>query len=260
MSSRRRLLPEHNHSPKPGSDTRNHAFFFSPSALSHALSIASLHKSLKARSKAISAVLLVFAILQFIISITISAFGCKATCSSEPMMPAVIYSNQAAPGNLQYIITGSLSVAAESNIQNCLVQGSLGMNVVSALMSAAGIGVLTTDLFLQYYCYSYQECYRFEARSKSISAVLLVFTILQFIISICISVFACKATCASETMVPIVTYTNQAVSGNPQVPIVTYTNQAVSGNPQNVVYIPQTEGNNMSNTAPQNFYGWSHSR
>ncbi|XP_046711151.1 membrane-spanning 4-domains subfamily A member 8-like [Silurus meridionalis] len=180
--------------------------------------------------------------------------------SDPPYAPVSVISGNVFWASIFYIITGSLSVAAESNIQNCLVQGSLGMNVVSALMSAAGIGVLTTDLFLQYYCYSYQDCYRFEARSKSISAVLLIFTILQFIISICISVFACKATCDSATMVPIVTYTNQAVSGNPQVPISTFGNQAFQGAAHNVVYIPQTEGNNMSNSAPQNFHGWSHSR
>ncbi|KAM9483020.1 membrane-spanning 4-domains subfamily A member 18-like [Clarias gariepinus] len=79
------------------------------------------------------------------------------------------------------------------------VQGSLGMNVVSALGSTAGIGLLTTDIFLNYICF-FNDCYRFKARSKAISAVLLVFTILQLILSITISAFACKATCSSQLM------------------------------------------------------------
>ncbi|XP_046709658.1 membrane-spanning 4-domains subfamily A member 18-like isoform X2 [Silurus meridionalis] len=148
------------------------------------------------------------------------------------------------------------------------VKGSLGMNVVSAVFSAVGIGVLTGDFFLYYYCNQY-SCSMFEARSKAISAVLLVFAILQFIISITISAFGCKATCCSEPMmptviysnqaapgnlqVPVVMYPNQAAPGNPQVPIVTYSTQSALSNPHNVMYIPQVQVNN-STPAAQNLY------
>lgn len=44
------------------------------------------------------------------------------------------------------------------------VQGSLGMNVVSALFSAVGISVLIADFFLYYSCYPYEDCNRFEVR------------------------------------------------------------------------------------------------
>ncbi|XP_017336261.1 membrane-spanning 4-domains subfamily A member 4A [Ictalurus punctatus] len=152
--------------------------------------------------------------------------------------------------SIVYIIAGSLSVAAETKLHPCVVQGSLGMNVVSAVFSAVGIGVLITDFFLYHNCYT-SECYSFQARTKAISGVLLVFAVLQFIISISISVFACKATCCSETMVPFVTYGNQTVTGNPQVPVATFANQAVRGNAQNLVYIPQAQVN-MNNPVQQN--------
>ncbi|KAF4080280.1 hypothetical protein AMELA_G00168550 [Ameiurus melas] len=153
--------------------------------------------------------------------------------------------------SIVYIIAGSLSVAAETKLHPCLVRGSLGMNVVSAVFSAVGMGVLITDFFLYYDCYSNEVCYRFQARSKAISGVLLVFAVLQFIISISISVFACKATCCSETMVPFVTYANHTVTGNPQ----------------NVVYIPQAQVNmnnpvqqnipvQQNNPVQQNIYDW----
>ncbi|XP_053354843.1 membrane-spanning 4-domains subfamily A member 12-like [Clarias gariepinus] len=117
-------------------------------------------------------------------------------------------------GTIFYIITGSLSIAAANNLNSCLVQGSLGMNVVSALGSTAGIGLLTTDIFLNYICF-FNDCYRFKARSKAISAVLLVFTILQLILSITISAFACKATCSSQLMLPVM-YSNQGATVNTQ--------------------------------------------
>ncbi|TTI92387.1 Membrane-spanning 4-domains subfamily A member 12 [Bagarius yarrelli] len=58
------------------------------------------------------------------------------------------------------------------------VQGSLGMNVVSAIFSASGIGLLITDFFITYNCFGGEDCYRLE--------------------------------------VPIVTYPKQATPGNPQ--------------------------------------------
>ncbi|KAK3557637.1 hypothetical protein QTP70_032300 [Hemibagrus guttatus] len=178
-----------------------------------------------------------FQIVQIIIGVLTFLFG-VVLVSDPPYSPASVLTGNVFWASVVYIITGSLSVAAEIKLTSCLVQGSLGMNVVSAIFSAVGIGVLTTDFFLYYNCAGYAYCYKFEARSKAISGVLLVFTVLQFIISICVSAFACKATCSE-----------------PMVPVITYTNQAVTSNPQHVVYIQQTPGNTI-NPVPQNMTNW----
>ncbi|XP_026765524.3 membrane-spanning 4-domains subfamily A member 4A [Pangasianodon hypophthalmus] len=194
--------------------------------------------------------------VQIMIGVITLVFGIVLV-SDPQYAPASVLTGNVYWASIVYIIAGSLSVAAENNLNSCLVKGSLGMNVVSAVFSAVGIGVLTTDLFLYYYCNSYEDCYRFMARSKAISGVLLVFAFLQFIISISISAFACKATCCSDMMVPVVMYGNQAATGNPQVSVLTIPNQAVNSNPQNVVYPPQAQ---VNNPVSQNVYEWTHRR
>ncbi|KAF4080281.1 hypothetical protein AMELA_G00168560 [Ameiurus melas] len=117
-------------------------------------------------------------------------------------------------GSLIYIITGSLSVAAEPKLHPCVVKGSLGMNVVSVVVSGTAIIILCIDCFLQLIC---EYCSTEEnMETVRVIGVLAVLSLLQFFISICISAFACKATCCSEPMVPVVTIAHPAHI-NPQI-------------------------------------------
>ncbi|MCJ8729993.1 hypothetical protein PDJAM_G00114110 [Pangasius djambal] len=195
-------------------------------------------------------------IVQIMIGVITILFGIVLV-SEPPFVTFSVLSGNVYWAPIVYIIAGSLSVAAENKVHPCLVKGSLGMNVVSAVFSAAGIGALTTDLFLYYGCSTSAYCYWFMARTKAISGVLLVFSVLQFIISITISAFACKATCCAEMMVPVVLYGNQAATSNPQVSVVSFANQAVNGNPQKVDYTPQAQ---VNNPVSRNMYEWPHSR
>ncbi|MCJ8729995.1 hypothetical protein PDJAM_G00114130 [Pangasius djambal] len=108
----------------------------------------------------------------------------------------------------EYIIAGSLSAAAEPKLHPCVVKGSLGMNVVSIIVSAMAVIILVVDCFVQVWCY---DCNSEVTMVKiGIIGVLAVLSLLQFIISICISAFACKATCCTEPMVPVVTIAHPA--------------------------------------------------
>ncbi|XDV25437.1 hypothetical protein PO909_029356 [Leuciscus waleckii] len=88
-------------------------------------------------------------------------------------------------GSLIYISAGSLSVAARNKCHLCVVKASLIMNVISAITAGGAIVLVSIELRL----------------NLGTSGIFLVFTILQFIISICISGFACKATSNTDSTV-----------------------------------------------------------
>ncbi|XP_067249273.1 membrane-spanning 4-domains subfamily A member 15-like [Chanodichthys erythropterus] len=102
--------------------------------------------------------------------------------------------------SLVYIITGSLSIAAENVLHVkgpsslCLVKASLGMSIISAI--TAGISIM----FLLRSVLRPVNLDESHCTYKGFSGVSIVFTLLEFIISICLSVFACKANacCSSQ--------------------------------------------------------------
>ncbi|XP_003200040.3 membrane-spanning 4-domains subfamily A member 8 [Danio rerio] len=122
-------------------------------------------------------------------------------------------------GSVIYISTGSLCIAAENRLNSpsslCLVKGSLGMNIISAIIAGFSIILLAMDLTVNsmysFWDYSgHYDYYRYFylTLSMGISGVLLVFAILECIISIFLSASACKATCCS----PQVQFMSQVIT------------------------------------------------
>ncbi|XP_053540198.1 membrane-spanning 4-domains subfamily A member 18 [Ictalurus punctatus] len=114
---------------------------------------------LKGHLKALATIQIMIGVVTFLFGIVL-AFNWNIPIS---VISGIVYW-----GSLIYIITGSLSVAAEPKLHPCLRE------------TVRVIGVLA------------------------------VLSLLQFFISICISAFACKATCCSEPMVPVVTIAHPA--------------------------------------------------
>ncbi|XP_063054654.1 membrane-spanning 4-domains subfamily A member 15-like isoform X3 [Engraulis encrasicolus] len=96
-----------------------------------------------------------------------------------------------------YITAGSLTVGAYKKPGICMVKAALGVNIVSSITSGLAIIFLSLDFIL----------YLGDSPSKLVG-VILVLSILQFILSICVSAFGCKATCSDETQ-PVMYITNQ---------------------------------------------------
>ncbi|XP_023562841.1 membrane-spanning 4-domains subfamily A member 15 isoform X2 [Octodon degus] len=86
------------------------------------------------------------------------------------------------PKALGFILSGSLSVAAERSHTSCLVRSSVGTNILSATAAFAGTAVLLMD---------------FGGTSWDVGrgylAVLTIFTILEFFIAVVATHFGCQA-------------------------------------------------------------------
>ncbi|XP_041635794.1 membrane-spanning 4-domains subfamily A member 12-like [Cheilinus undulatus] len=91
-----------------------------------------------------------------------------------------------------YITSGALTVAAGKSLSRCLVNTALGFNVVSSVAAFAAIILYSFDAAeVMSPCFSY-DC---MIMSSSFSGVLLVFHVLEFAVSLTVSIFACRATC-----------------------------------------------------------------
>ncbi|XP_048044442.1 membrane-spanning 4-domains subfamily A member 4A-like [Megalobrama amblycephala] len=101
-------------------------------------------------------------------------------------------------GSLIYISAGSLSFAAQNKLHPYVMKASFGMNVFSAI--TAGITIVLMSVQLGLIMMMDPSLYD-EYLILRIVGIMLVFTIPQFIISIYISAFACKATCNRDSTV-----------------------------------------------------------
>nr|XP_009006505.3 membrane-spanning 4-domains subfamily A member 8 [Callithrix jacchus] len=107
-------------------------------------------------------------------------------------------------GGLWFIISGSFSVAAENQpSSSCLLPGSLALNIISAILSAAGVLLSITNLSTPH-SYGYPDYYSdawVVNPAMAISGVLLIFCLLEFGITCTSSHFACRLLCCQPSNV-----------------------------------------------------------
>ncbi|XP_064208883.1 membrane-spanning 4-domains subfamily A member 4A-like isoform X3 [Anguilla rostrata] len=177
-----------------------------------------LGKFLKGDPKALGTVQIMIGVLDILFGITMAIYA-----ESIAVFTGIVFW-----GGFIYISSGALSVAANNKLNKCLVKGALGMNIISTITAGIAIILFSLDfvIMMRYYCsdneetYSYYNCRRLqrtlETRSQGMTGVLLVFSILEFIISICVSAFACRAVCdcSTEQVVYMAPTSNQVASEN----------------------------------------------
>ncbi|XP_064221561.1 membrane-spanning 4-domains subfamily A member 15 isoform X2 [Aotus nancymaae] len=127
------------------------------------------------------------------------------------------------PKALGFIISGSLSVAAEKNHTSCLVRSSLGTNILSAMAAFAGTAILLMDFGVTNWDVG-----------RGYLAVLTIFTILEFFIAVIATHFGCQATRA-QANAPVI-FLPSAFSADFNIP-----SPAASPPPayDNVAYMPK---------------------
>ncbi|KAI4875377.1 hypothetical protein NFI96_015455, partial [Prochilodus magdalenae] len=166
-------------------------------------------KFLKGEPKALGTVQIIIGIMTFLFGIVKTVY-----------LPFVgVISGVTYWGSFFYITSGSLSVAAAKRANRCVVTSSLIMNVISAVAAGIALVLLSIDMAFHlsssyypgcpYGSYSYRSSYPCDVymslwgQSAGISGVLVVFALLEFIISICTSAFACKVTCCAGAAVSL---------------------------------------------------------
>ncbi|XP_036115141.1 membrane-spanning 4-domains subfamily A member 15 isoform X1 [Molossus molossus] len=127
------------------------------------------------------------------------------------------------PKALGFILSGSLSVAAEKDHASCLVRSSLGMNILSSIAAFAGTAILLMDFGVTNWDVG-----------RGYLAVLTIFTILEFFIAVIATHFGCQATRA-QANAPVIFLPN-AFSTDFNIP-----SPAASPPPayDNVAYVPK---------------------
>ncbi|XP_028837726.1 membrane-spanning 4-domains subfamily A member 4D-like isoform X2 [Denticeps clupeoides] len=170
-----------------------------------------LWKFLKGEPKALGTVEIMIGVIMFL-------FGIVIARKSEGV---VLYSGIMFWGAIIYVIAGSLSVAAEKNLNRCLVKASLGMNVVSSTVAGTAIILHSVDFIIilssrygfsdsYYFTHPYEK---YQTTALGINSVMLILAVLEFIVSIYVSAFGCRATCTSSTQ-PLTVHISGSMPGS----------------------------------------------
>ncbi|XP_026995958.2 uncharacterized protein LOC113638718 [Tachysurus fulvidraco] len=169
-----------------------------------------LSKFLKGEPKALGTVQIMVGLLTLLFGIVLVTFP----------ESFIIFSGVVFWSPVFHIISGSLAVSASNKLNSCVVKATLTLNIFSTVSAGIAIIFLILQLVFGSYGYSYYSySAAAEVMGQGITGVLLVFTLLQFCISIALSVFTCKATCTSEPTVNIINVVQNPESFAPSAPV-----------------------------------------
>ncbi|XP_078509122.1 membrane-spanning 4-domains subfamily A member 4A-like [Lissotriton helveticus] len=176
-----------------------------------------LQRFIKGEPKALGVAQILIGLMQIILGI-ILAISMRAIFTISVIVGIPFWAG------IFFIISGSLSTAAERNRNICLVKGSLGMNIISSIAAFLGFIFYAIDLGIcsiygwfsegehggMYEDHSRRIAQSFVAVVKGIEALLLLLVLVEFCISISTSVFGCKAVCRDSTSdMPVIIMQNE---------------------------------------------------
>ncbi|KAK3575385.1 hypothetical protein QTP86_025785 [Hemibagrus guttatus] len=153
--------------------------------------------------------------VQIMIGCLMILFGIMLAILSESLS---VYTGIVFWGSLFHISAGSLAVAASNNLNSCVVKATLVLNIFSTIAAGGTIITICMDfIFVNIF-----RPYNYYDRSNNMGTigVLLVFSLLQFCVSITVSAFTCKATCTNEPTVTVINMVPNPERTAPSAPMV----------------------------------------
>ncbi|XP_068964173.1 membrane-spanning 4-domains subfamily A member 4A-like isoform X2 [Petaurus breviceps papuanus] len=168
---------------------------------------APLQKFLKAEPKTLGTVQIMIALMNFSLGMILALIVLDPYRHDS----FLFYTGYIFWGTAFFIISGSLTIAAEKRTTNTLIQSSLAMNIVSSVVAGLGIILFSVNLVVMdniyhYYCHeesNYDVCAFGQSVLLGINVILLILTILEFIVSLTISGFGCKISCCGQSEVTV---------------------------------------------------------
>ncbi|KAF7245353.1 Membrane-spanning 4-domains subfamily A member 8 [Varanus komodoensis] len=109
---------------------------------------------------------------------------------------------------LGFVASGSVAVSAVKHRNSNLVKCSLGMNLISAVMSSIGIILFTAELALTYSSLQKHASPLIMSLGQGLCILFYLFTLLQFCITVLASHFECQTACCNkDTAMSFASYT-----------------------------------------------------
>nr|XP_008114033.1 PREDICTED: membrane-spanning 4-domains subfamily A member 8 isoform X1 [Anolis carolinensis] len=168
-----------------------------------------LQKLLKVETKTLGGI-------QIMIGLMHIGLGCIAiVMSGRTYISVGAISGYPIWGGIFFIISGSLAVSSERYLNGSLVRCSVGMNITSAIMALTGIILYIADLITSrnfYYYYDPHASYPYyyfsllsilQSLHLTVGIVILLFSLLEFCITVSTAHFGCQAACCTNEPVTV---------------------------------------------------------
>ncbi|KAG8505713.1 Membrane-spanning 4-domains subfamily A member 4A, partial [Galemys pyrenaicus] len=150
----------------------------------------------------------VLGVVQLLIGLVNLSFGIIEMSVTLPFHRShsfSLYTGYKIWGSVMFIVSGYLSIAAEVRTTKGMVQGSLGVNIISSVFAGVGIILLAISLSVsQFYIYHYnrESCLTFSIL-MGLDSMALILSVLEFCITVSLSAFGCKVACCNAGGVSI---------------------------------------------------------